>query len=107
MNIGIMKVNLDKFIQYPEMGRIAQLRPNPEILLGKPISWQEKRDGSNLCLWSNRKYSVLNILGHEIYKFGAGREDIISSRHMPRIYGSDLAKKAASTPEYQQIYNFI
>ena len=35
---------------YPEMSSIANLLPSPQILLGKRISWQEKRDGTNLAV---------------------------------------------------------
>ena len=38
-------LEIDK-IKYPEMDSISRLYPNPEILLGKEIIWQEKRDGS-------------------------------------------------------------
>jgi len=37
-----------KKIRYPELTNLINLRPNPEIILGKEIFWQEKRDGSNL-----------------------------------------------------------
>jgi len=36
-----------KLIEYPSLTTIAQLYPRPEILLGKHILWQIKRDGSN------------------------------------------------------------
>ena len=36
-----------KIISYPEIGYIRDLYPNPEMLLGKKIIWEEKRDGSN------------------------------------------------------------
>jgi hypothetical protein len=35
-----------KKIRYPEMDSVMRMKPNPEILLGKEIIWQEKRDGS-------------------------------------------------------------
>ena len=35
-------------IKYPELERIANLKPNPEILLGQEIYWTVKRDGSNI-----------------------------------------------------------
>lgn len=38
-------------VKYPEMERILLLQPNPHILLGKEIFWQEKRDGSNLGVY--------------------------------------------------------
>ena len=37
-------------IKYPELERIANLKPNPEILLGQEIYWTVKRDG---CLHGN------------------------------------------------------
>ena len=36
---------------YPDLERITQLKPNPEILLGKEIVFTEKRDGSNLGVY--------------------------------------------------------
>lgn len=38
-------------IAYPHLDRIAILKPNPHILLGKEIVWTEKRDGSNLGVY--------------------------------------------------------
>ena len=35
-------------ISYPELSPIMALKPNPHIVLGHEICWQEKRDGSNL-----------------------------------------------------------
>lgn len=35
-------------VRYPELDGIEKMKPNPEILLGREIIWQEKRDGSNL-----------------------------------------------------------
>jgi len=37
-----------KKIRYPELNPIIRMYPNPEILLGHEIFWQEKRDGSNI-----------------------------------------------------------
>ena len=34
--------------KYPDMDRIATLYPGPQILLGRNIYWQEKRDGTQL-----------------------------------------------------------
>jgi hypothetical protein len=42
-------------IRYPELETIFHQYPNPEILLGKEIIWQEKRDGSNAGIWLPRK----------------------------------------------------
>jgi hypothetical protein len=41
-------------IKYPEMETIIHQYPNPEILLGREIVWQEKRDGSNAGIWLPR-----------------------------------------------------
>lgn len=45
---GVVNVNNISKVKYPELDSIERLKPNPEILLGKEIVWQEKRDGSNL-----------------------------------------------------------
>jgi hypothetical protein len=42
-----MTVNISK-IKYPELERILNIYPNPEIILGEEIFWTEKRDGSNI-----------------------------------------------------------
>lgn len=34
--------------EYPELDRVIRLWPGPQVLLGRPIYWQEKRDGSFL-----------------------------------------------------------
>ncbi len=36
--------------KYPEMERIANLYPSPQVMLGEEIYWTEKRDGSQLRL---------------------------------------------------------
>jgi hypothetical protein len=38
-------------IKYPDLTTILNQYPNPHILLGKDIVWQEKRDGSNLRVY--------------------------------------------------------
>jgi RNA ligase len=38
-------------VKYPDLDRITQLKPNPHILLGKEITWTEKRDGSNFGVY--------------------------------------------------------
>jgi hypothetical protein len=42
-----MRIDITK-VEYPEMNRIDNQRPNPHILLGKEIIFQEKRDGTNI-----------------------------------------------------------
>jgi len=44
-----------KKVRYPELNPIIRMHPNPEILLGHEIFWQEKRDGSCIgcCLGEN------------------------------------------------------
>jgi len=39
---------MDKIPSYPELSPIMALYPNPHILLGQEIYWEEKRDGSNI-----------------------------------------------------------
>ena len=41
---------MNDFPSYPEIPSIANLHPGPQVLLGRPIHWTEKRDGSNLRL---------------------------------------------------------
>jgi len=41
------KMEIEK-IKYPSLNPIVRQRPNPEILLGHEIFWEEKRDGSNI-----------------------------------------------------------
>ena len=41
-----MLIDISK-VSYPDMSRIDNLYPNPHILLGKEIIFQEKRDGTN------------------------------------------------------------
>lgn len=42
-------------VKYPSLNRIIMLYPNPEILLGHRIFWQEKRDGSNMGVYLTKK----------------------------------------------------
>jgi hypothetical protein len=41
-------------IRYPELETILHQYPNPHVLLGLEIFWQEKRDGSNIGVWLTR-----------------------------------------------------
>jgi len=43
----------DRVLFYPSLNRISRLYPNPHILLGKEIYWEEKRDGSNIGAYLN------------------------------------------------------
>lgn len=45
-----MLIDINK-VSYPELSRIDNQRPNPHILLGKDIIWEEKRDGSNAAVY--------------------------------------------------------
>lgn len=40
-------ININE-IRYPDLDAIIMIYPNPRILLGHEIIWQEKRDGSNI-----------------------------------------------------------
>ena len=42
-------------IGYPSLNQIIMMYPNPEILLGHIIYWQEKRDGSNMGVYLTGK----------------------------------------------------
>jgi len=50
-------VNIEK-IKYPELNPIIRMKPNPEILLGEEIFWQEKRDGSNIGVYLDDKGDI-------------------------------------------------
>lgn len=41
-----------KVNSFPSMGPIAALYPAPQIMLGRRLYWTEKRDGSQLRVWS-------------------------------------------------------
>jgi hypothetical protein len=45
-------------IRYPELNPIMRLYPNPEIVLGYEIFWQEKRDGSNIGVWLDENNDI-------------------------------------------------
>ena len=45
-------------IKYPELERIANLKPNPEILLGQEIYWTVKRDGSNIGVYLDNEDNI-------------------------------------------------
>ena len=49
-------INIKKIakIRYPELETIIHQYPNPEILLGRDITWEEKRDGSCAGIWVPR-----------------------------------------------------
>lgn len=42
-------------VRYPSLNRIIMVHPNPEILLGHRIYWEEKRDGSNMGAYLTEK----------------------------------------------------
>ena len=50
-------------IRYPELERIANLKPNPEILLGQEIFFQVKRDGSCLGICLNDEDNIHYAVG--------------------------------------------
>ena len=46
-------------IRYPDLDAIIMIYPNPRILLGHEIIWQEKRDGSNIGAYLTDDNKVL------------------------------------------------
>lgn len=44
--------------KYPKFGRIAQIEPNPSILLGHEIWWTLKEDGSNFGVYFNEEGKI-------------------------------------------------
>lgn len=58
---------------YPKLGQIASLKPNPAIVLGRPIYWTVKEDGSNIGCYLNEDGEVqlrsrnLDIASPEYY----------------------------------------
>jgi len=54
-----------KFPAYPHITRIERLEPNPQSLLGKRLTWTEKRDGSCCAFWlgedGSRRLSSRNM----------------------------------------------
>ena len=50
-------MNIEK-IKYPELNPIIRMKPNPEILLGEEIFWQEKRDGSNIGIYLDEEGNI-------------------------------------------------
>ena len=47
-----------KKIRYSELNPIMAMYPNPHILLGHEIYWQEKRDGSNMGAYLNEEDNI-------------------------------------------------
>ena len=47
-----------KKIRYSELNPIMAMYPNPHILLGHKIYWQEKRDGSNIGAYLNEEDDI-------------------------------------------------
>ena len=47
-----------KKVKYPELNQIIRMQPNPEILLGHEIFWQEKRDGSNIGVYIDDENNI-------------------------------------------------
>ncbi len=45
-------------IRYVELNPIMAMHPNPHILLGREIFWQEKRDGSNMGAYLNEEDNI-------------------------------------------------
>jgi len=45
-------------IKYPELERILNIYPNPEIILGQEIYWTEKRDGSNIGVYLDENNDI-------------------------------------------------
>ena len=45
--------------RYPELSSLVHLLPGPQVMLGHPIHWTEKRDGSNLRIaWLDGKLAI-------------------------------------------------
>lgn len=53
-----MDADLSK-IRYPDLTTILNQKPNPHILLGKEITWQEKRDGSNFRVYIDAEGKIV------------------------------------------------
>lgn len=45
-------------IRYPNLNPILAMYPNPHILLGREIFWQEKRDGSNIGVYLDEEDNI-------------------------------------------------
>ena len=53
-----MDVDVSK-IKYPDLTTIANQYPNPHVLLGREITWQEKRDGSNFRVYIDAEGKII------------------------------------------------
>ncbi|HPE06137.1 MAG TPA: RNA ligase family protein [Smithellaceae bacterium] len=72
-------------ISYPDLTTIINQYPNPHILLGKEIVFQEKRDGSNLRIYLNENGDV-----------------VCGSRHMD-VASEQFQNYLKMTPEYESV----
>jgi hypothetical protein len=75
-------------VKYPDLERIMNLKPNPHILLGKEITWTEKRDGSNLGIYLD------NGVWH------------VRSRNMD-IASEQFHAYFKSTPEFENVLDLL
>lgn len=90
---------MSRYMKYPHIDRLENLRPNPEILLGKRLTFEEKRDGSNLCFWTWPK-KRFKWFGNTVWV------EHISSRNM-ELASNDLRRLAYMTDQYSKIMEFL
>lgn len=78
-----------KKVKYPSLDSIVRLQPNPRIILGEEIFWQEKRDGSNLGVYLNEKDEIT-----------------IRSRNMP-VAEKSLREAFMRTDEFEKVKDLV
>lgn len=84
---------------YPKLGQIASLKPNPSILLGHPIFWTVKLDGSNIGCYLDENDEV---------QLRSRNQDIASPEFYHKFVGigylDDMKELLLSAREYGDEY---
>ena len=71
--------------QYPHISNLLTLHPTPRILLGKRLSWTEKRDGSCLAIWKSEESFFVGSRNQE-----QASEDLVSLAHRTEEFAKVL-----------------
>jgi len=112
-------------IKYPDLDAIMMQYPNPRILLGREIFWQEKRDGSNIgayltddnkLLLRSRNMNIASQSFHNAFNETAEAEKVKELLIMQRddyhndcvVFGEMLTMgKSPTRTEFHEKHEFI
>lgn len=94
------------WVKYPSLERAEQLPSSGLELLGKILTWTEKRDGSNVSVWL---YDKLDFGGNMLDTLSVGGRDykvVISSRNQS-VAAGDIISELKSSKEYARVLEYL